>query len=150
MTTILLIDDNAADLEIIRRAFTSVVDVAVTATQSATEALDWFGEHGDMDTLVVTDLNMPGVDGIALIERLTALCDVPPVMLVFSTSARAVDVNRAYLAGANGYHTKPMGFHETTELCAEIANYWLRSAALPRRSQSSMRVRNAVSDPVVG
>ncbi len=134
MTTILLIDDNGADLEIIRRAFSTVVDVRIESASSAADALEWFAAHGDPDTLVVTDLNMPGADGIAVIEQLRDLCEIPPVTLVFSTSARAVDVDRAYAAGANGYHTKPMGFHETTELCGQIASYWLGSAARPRGS----------------
>jgi CheY-like chemotaxis protein len=135
---VLLIDDNSDDLEIIGRAFADVEGVEVKAMQSAAEALAWFRLEGEPDTLVMTDLNMPGVDGIDVIVRLRELFAVPPVVLVLSTSARAVDVDRAYEAGANGYHIKPMGFHETTELCASISKYWLGAAARPRLAVAPM------------
>lgn len=133
MTTVLLVDDNQADLEILRLAFEDIPSITVVPQHSGHSALKWLlTTHLTSDVLMVTDLNMPVMDGIRLIQEVRQACDVPPISLVVSTSDRPVDIGRAYAGGANGYHTKPMGFHETKSLCRQIVDYWCTSVARPQ------------------
>ncbi|GAA3384432.1 hypothetical protein GCM10020369_14150 [Cryptosporangium minutisporangium] len=55
--------------------------------------------------VVLLDLRMPGVDGLAAIERLTRL-PVPPVIVVLTTFDADHDVTRALRAGAAGFLVK--------------------------------------------
>ncbi|MER7985227.1 response regulator transcription factor [Streptomyces noursei] len=58
--------------------------------------------------VVLMDLRMPGVDGIAATRALTAL-DPPPAVLVLTTYADDASVVGALKAGAAGYLTKSAG-----------------------------------------
>lgn len=55
--------------------------------------------------VLVTDLQMPGVDGITLIRRLTALPDSPKIV-VLSSFAQLDYITEAFRAGASGYFAK--------------------------------------------
>ncbi|MBA2540004.1 MAG: sigma-54-dependent Fis family transcriptional regulator [Deltaproteobacteria bacterium] len=67
---------------------------------------DSFGPH-----VVVTDLKMPGMDGIELVKKLRAMEDPATVvvMTAFGAVSSAVDAMRA---GAAEYLTKPLNFDE--------------------------------------
>lgn len=138
MTSVLIVDDDAGDLEILSRAFglTSQAGTIVTC-QTVDEACDWLDQQSAIDlgsTIIITDLNMPKVDGFDFIDLLRSRQDPPPVVIVLSTSARSSEIDRAYKCGANAYHSKPMGFRETTDLCRSIMDYWTSSAHLPTAS----------------
>ncbi len=55
---------------------------------------------------LILDLNMPGVDGFAVLEGLRKLATAPPV-LVLSGRFAAEDVRRAVMLGAKDYVRKP-------------------------------------------
>jgi len=58
--------------------------------------------------LVVTDINMPGMDGYRLIEAVReALGDAAPPVLVLSSEDAPLKAERARLAGASGWLAKP-------------------------------------------
>ncbi len=59
--------------------------------------------------LFLVDVNMPRLDGYALVEALRrdALSRTAPVVMI-STEARDGDAERAYAAGANLYLVKPV------------------------------------------
>lgn len=135
--TVLVVDDEQDDLDILSHAFGRVVDGAIRAERGARGALAWLETFPALDELVVvTDLNMPVVDGCEFIAEVRAKFGVAPVMLVLSTSDRPSDIDRAYAAGANGYHAKPMGYHDTARMCEGIVQYWSSLARLPGPSSS--------------
>jgi two-component system, NtrC family, response regulator AtoC len=61
--------------------------------------------------IVITDLKMPGMDGIELVQKLRAAEDPPAVivMTAFGAVSSAIDAMRA---GAAEYLTKPLNFDE--------------------------------------
>jgi len=128
--TLLVVDDDATDRELLRVAFAKVEPLRECITyESALDALDWLENahddgHFPRSLLIVTDLKMPQVDGAQLISRIRERWKPGPRVIALSTSQQDMDLARAYAAGANAYHTKPMGFHETVELCKQISSYW--------------------------
>jgi len=68
--------------------------------------LDGFSPH-----IVVTDLKMPGMDGIELVKRLKALDD-PPAVVVMTAFGAVNSAVEAMRAGASEYLTKPINFEE--------------------------------------
>jgi len=64
MASILLADDDAATRDLVRRALESEGHV-VCAVPDGAEAMERLEDSGTLD-LLVTDIEMPGVDGIAL------------------------------------------------------------------------------------
>ncbi len=99
-----LIDDNAASLELLAAVLKSE-DLAVTTFQNPELALDQIlSEHPQ---IVVTDLMMPGISGMELLERVMEFDPSIDVVLVTAhyTTASAVE---AIQKGAADYLNKPV------------------------------------------
>lgn len=74
--------------------------------------------------LLVLDINMPGLDGMSLLERLRAdpaFENTPILMLTART--READIVRAFRKGASDYLTKPFS---AAELVARVGNLFNR------------------------
>lgn len=106
MQTIVLIDDSATQLLnakfILRNAGYNVETVA-----DAEQALERI--VAVRPDLIVTDLNMPKLDGISLvheIRQLAAFSRTP--ILIMSTDAMKFRYDEARTAGANGWLVKPV------------------------------------------
>lgn len=129
MRSILLVDDSEFDVELTLLALqqtkpASVVEVA----RDGEEALAWIPrwEAGEpQPAVILLDINMPKVDGLEVVRQLKAhptLRVIPVVMLTSSSLPR--DVAAAYLAGANSYIVKPVGFDQIARVTAQIESYW--------------------------
>jgi DNA-binding response OmpR family regulator len=91
-------------------------------------------QGGAAPELVILDVNMPGLDGWAVLERIRAASEVPVLMLTARTSE--LEKVRGLRAGADDYVEKPFG---RQELLARID-------ALLRRSGGRSGVDDAYED----
>jgi DNA-binding response OmpR family regulator len=69
--------------------------------------------------LVVTDLRLPDMDGIALIRALRAVADPPPIIVASALDSRATR-SAALAAGAIAYLTKPFSVSTLKTLIQDI------------------------------
>jgi DNA-binding NtrC family response regulator len=96
---------------------------------------------------VITDLKMPGMDGIELLCKIAAMDDPAPVvvMTAFGEITTAVDAMRA---GAADYLAKPINFDELLVVLDRV----LKVQALTRETrQLRQRVRDRVApDNIIG
>ncbi len=139
-TTILLVEDNPDDAELVRIAMddaglTSTLDVVSDGAQALAyvrrEAP--FGDRSRPD-LVLLDLNLPGIDGREVLSAMKTdpeLCSIPVV--VMSTSVDDNDVAASYRAHANGFVSKPADFDQLVETLQAIQAFWFKAARLPTR-----------------
>ncbi len=107
MTRILVVDDEpqirkALSVNLTARGYE--VDTAATGE----EALARAAAH--LPDLVLLDIGLPGIDGIAVVEGLRGWTTVPIIML--SVRDAEEDKVRALDAGADDYVTKPFGMNE--------------------------------------
>jgi DNA-binding NtrC family response regulator len=72
MATILLADDDAAVRDLVRRALIAEGHI-VHVTQDGLEALDCLSASDTAIDVLVTDVDMPQLDGISLAEKALAL-----------------------------------------------------------------------------
>jgi chemotaxis protein histidine kinase CheA len=101
---VLLVDDSRVTREMIRQLLEDA-GFAVTSVSTADEALERLGQS-EFDC-VVTDIEMPGMDGLALTRRLRSearLADLP--VIVVSTRDRPSDHRAGLDAGADAYLSK--------------------------------------------
>ena len=104
---ILVVDDEPQITRVLRRSLTSHgYDVRVAGEGLA--ALQTFGDWPP--DLVVTDLSMPGTDGLQLCRNLRAVSQVP--IIVLSVRGEEKTKVQALDAGADDYVTKPFGMDE--------------------------------------
>ncbi len=137
-TTILLVEDNPDDAELVRIA---MVDAGITSTldvvSDGAQALAYvrreapFNDRGRPD-LVLLDLNLPGIDGREVLSTMktdTDLCTIPVV--VMSTSVDDNDVLASYRAHANSFVSKPADFDQLVDTLQAIQAFWFTAARLP-------------------
>ena len=122
-TRILVIDDDPAMLSLMKFQLQEE-GYEVAAVQTSEEGLQLLGQQ-NFD-LALTDLQLPGLDGIELVKRSKALAPDTEIIMVtgYGSTTKAVEAIRA---GAFYYVEKPLDF---TELQALIEK------ALERRSQA--------------
>lgn len=101
---ILVIDDEAAILAIMRAALENYGYTVLTAA-SGPEAIAQMGSHADTINLVITDLNMPFMDGEATITTLRKISDKFKTIIVSGSELAAITANRQIKADA--YVIKP-------------------------------------------
>jgi two-component system, cell cycle response regulator CpdR len=90
MARILLADDDAAARDLVQRALASDGH-DVTATHDGVEALERLQGGADFE-LLISDVQMPGLDGIELIEKALA---ITPKMRVILMSGFSDELERA-------------------------------------------------------
>jgi DNA-binding response OmpR family regulator len=119
VSRVLVVDDESdirgLVLELLQRAGYDVVEAP-----DGNEALRRF--YADHPDLVILDVQMPGVDGWSVLERIRELSDVPVIML--TARAEELDKVRGLRAGADDYVTKPFG---RQELLARVQAHLRRS-----------------------
>lgn len=104
---VLIVDDDPAVLSALRRAL-ALEGYDVLTAQEGQEALDLASTAAP--DLVVLDIMLPGVDGLALCQGIRAFSDVPVLMLTArdTVSDRVAGLDR----GADDYLVKPFALDE--------------------------------------
>lgn len=138
---ILLVEDNPADMRLVREALTEGdVMACLHWSASGEDALDHLrglGAHAGAamtPDLVLLDLNLPGLHGqevLAEIKSDPALQSIP--VLVLTSSPARGDVLAAYQAHANAYLVKPDDYDQYLDLIGSIRSHWLGKVLLPNR-----------------
>lgn len=139
---ILLVEDNQDDYEAtIRSLKRNHFMNPVQWCRGGQDALDYLHKTGDyaqgsnpLPSLILLDLNMPGIDGRQVLEKVKSddkLRAIPVVVL--TTSADSKDVEQCYNIGASTYIQKPVSFDGLTEALRTMKDYWFGVAILPSR-----------------
>jgi DNA-binding response OmpR family regulator len=101
---VLVVDDDSSILELVRTRLT-LAGYVVLAARDGREAIARLSERR-YDAMVL-DLNMPGVDGFQVLDRMKKLEFAAPPTLVLTARHDASDVTRAVQLGARDYLAKP-------------------------------------------
>ena len=112
---ILLVDDEESIRKLLSRMLESNYDVEVAADGDA--AIRLLREPDAHYDLLISDLNMPGMDGLTLIREAQRIDPTLPAVVItgYSTESSAIE---ALNLGVAGYLTKPFG---TTQVLAAAA-----------------------------
>src|SRR5579864_5447983 len=112
---ILIVDDDTALLQALPQALEiRLTAIQVDTSDSALEALELIQEH-DYDA-IVSDIKMPGMDGLALLRKLQALRPETPTLLITGHGEHQLAI-QALRGGAYDYIQKPI---DRDELVASL------------------------------
>lgn len=132
---ILLVEDNPSDVGLTQRALArSHIANGLVVAEDGQEALDYLFGTGvyaglavsDLPALILLDLKLPRVDGLAVLRRIRAderTRRLPVVIL--TTSREEQDVAQSYDLGANSYIRKPVDFTQFVQAIEYLGLYWL-------------------------
>jgi len=115
--SILAVDDEPFNLDLIEAAFEEYENVRITNAQNGFEALDAL-QKDDFD-VVLLDISMPGMNGVEVLEKIRInpdLAHLPVIMVTANTEKE----QEAITLGASDFIAKP---YDIEILCARTFNY---------------------------
>jgi len=116
---VLVIDDETQILRVLRHVF-SVPEYLVKTAQDGAAGFATFTEW--QPDIVITDLQMPVMNGLELCRRLRSVSNIP--LIVLSVRDEEKTIVEALDAGADDYVTKPFS---TVELLARVRSAMRRA-----------------------
>lgn len=120
MIEILMVDDHRALSEGIKIALAQTPDLKVSGLFSdGYSALEYLAQTRELPDLVITDLEMKGMNGLVLLQHLMATYPDLKVMILTQHDHYAQD---AFDAGARGYILKDSGIAEIIQAIRMVAN----------------------------
>lgn len=135
-TRVLLVEDNRADVELVREALLELGSTCeLHDVENGVEALRFLRREGPFAGapevhLVLLDLNTPLLGGLALLSAVRAEPRWADVRLVvFSASHNPVDEHRALELGAEAYLLKPTGWDDFSRTVRDILGRWATPGA---------------------
>ncbi|NKB89056.1 MAG: response regulator [Acidobacteria bacterium] len=131
MTRILVVDDEYVDREVARRVLAEYHEkLELEFANDGQQALDLVNEKGA--DLVLTDLRMPEMDGLELVEHISEDHPLVPVVLMTAKGSEQIAV-KALAAGAASYVPKDEIEGELLDTVAQVLD-----VAESRRSRSKL------------
>lgn len=135
--SILLIEDNPADVDLTLRAFkrrklVNHIEVARDGEEALGLLERW--EAGEtLPMVVLLDLKLPRVDGLEILRqyRANVVSHHLPVVVLTSSNEDS-DIRTAYDNGATSYIVKPVNFDKFMDVATQIELYWCVLNESPR------------------
>jgi two-component system, chemotaxis family, chemotaxis protein CheY len=117
--TILAVDDSLTIRELINFVLTN----AGFTVELAEDGLDGLGrlEKGAQPDVIITDVNMPRLDGLGFIEKARETYARSTPILVLTTESEPALKARARAAGATGWIVKPFNPTQLVEAVHRVA-----------------------------
>jgi len=135
-SVILLAEDRADDVFIIRKAFAQAgFPGSLFVVKDGEQAIGYLKGETPYDnrveyplpSLLLLDLNMPRKNGFEVLQWIRQQPELFALRVVVLTSSEArPDVNLAYELGAQSFLTKPADFENFVELGEFIKGFWLQ------------------------
>ncbi|HEY0058553.1 MAG TPA: response regulator [Flavisolibacter sp.] len=130
---IIIIEDDADDQDLLKLVFEKLeYPNKIKFFSDGEEALDYLNRTDIIPFLILSDINMPRLDGFALRNKvkMDAKLQVKCIpYLFFSTASSQRAVIDAYSVSVQGFFIKQNTLEELTKTISVIMEYWLRCAA---------------------
>jgi CheY-like chemotaxis protein len=155
---ILVVDDNTTNCRLMKDLF-DYMSIECTIALSGTDALQVLTEahsNGRYFDLIITDYQMPVMDGITLVRQIkSTLRDHPqPFILMLSSQERNLHKEEAEHLGIDMFLAKPVKFGELNKLLTSIFEKGMPEATpaevkpVIHRSGANTRILVAEDEPV--
>ena len=114
MVNILIVDDEVDVEPMIRQRFRREIragNIKLFFAHDGVHALEIMDETPDI-ALVITDINMPRMDGLTLLERLSDRADLTTKSIIVSAYGDLSNIRAGMNRGAFDFVTKPISFED--------------------------------------
>lgn len=133
---VLVVDDSLAELRLLTEAFRDAEPtVEVGTAADGYEAMRVVqNTDGLKPNLMLLDINMPGLSGHEVLERVKSSRELRQIIvLMFSSSSSDLDIQSAYDHYANGYIVKPSDLDQYFSVVQDVTKFWHGNAHVRRR-----------------
>ena len=111
---VLVVDDEKDVQVLFQQRFRREIkngDITFAFAFSGEEALEYLKDNLHEAVLILSDINMPGMSGLVLLEKIKgAFKNPPPVVMMITAYGDKENYNEAMRLGADDFLTKPVDF----------------------------------------
>ena len=111
---ILAVDDEMDVQTLFEQRFRKEIksgEVELVFANSGNEAINYLTRHNHNDVLILSDINMPGMSGLELLQNIKQKFENPsPVVMMVTAYGDEENYNQAKKYGADDFLTKPVDF----------------------------------------
>ena len=118
MKKILVVDDSVTMRQLMKMVLMKHLPCQITEAQDGLDALAKL-KDGAFD-LVVTDVNMPRMDGLGLVHSIREVLKLPVPVIIVTTKGAEADRDKGLQLGANAYLTKPINGIQVVKTVSEL------------------------------
>ena len=118
MKKILVVDDSVTMRQLMKMVLMKHVACQVTEAQDGQDALAKLG--AERFDLVVTDVNMPRMDGLGLVQAVREQLKSAVPIVIVTTKGGEADRDRGLQLGANAYLTKPINGTQVVRAVSDL------------------------------
>ena len=116
---ILVVDDEKDVQLLFKQRFRKEIkkqEIVFAFAFSGEEALEYLNHHVHEAVLILSDINMPGMSGLELLEKIkTNYLEPPPVVMMITAYGDEENYATAQRLGADDFLTKPVDFGSLKE-----------------------------------
>ncbi len=116
---ILVVDDETDVKTLFEQRFRKEIkssEMEFAFANSGEEALEYMKSHDHEAVLILSDINMPGMSGLQLLQHIKQKYSTPPPVVMMITAYGDNDnYQQAMKLGADDFLTKPVDFTELKE-----------------------------------
>jgi CheY-like chemotaxis protein len=125
---IIVIEDDPNDTDVISTALTELgVKNSIVTFNLAKEALAYLWETKEKPLLILSDVRMPEMDGLTLLQSIYSAeyLKKKSIPFIFFTVLASSDIiNRAYDLGVQGFYKKADNYTKLKDQLLSIVVYW--------------------------
>ncbi|APZ45597.1 response regulator [Polaribacter reichenbachii] len=128
--TILLVDDDKIERLKFKKVCQKVnSNCAVLEAFNGEEAFTLLSDKNNSFDLIITDINMPKMDGFEFLKALKSDSRLKPIpVVIMSTSESKIDLEKGYGMGISGYFSKPLKYADYINKVTSLLQYWNRAS----------------------
>src|SRR5687768_17336170 len=124
---VLVVEDSSAMRQLIAHALRKIAGVVIIEAADGGEGLQKLGEI--QPDVIMTDINMPVMDGFTFIQRLRELPNLARTpVIILTTEGAEDDRRRAETFGVTTYVTKPIRVQDLIAAVASVTNLEAQAA----------------------
>ncbi|MBK6565238.1 MAG: response regulator [Saprospiraceae bacterium] len=116
MTNVLVVDDERDVPDLFQQRFRKEIksgQIHMEFVYSGSEAIDYLKLHNGEIELILSDINMPGMDGLEMLRQLRQKTELKcPVVIMISAYGDENNYKIAMEYGAEAFLTKPIDFND--------------------------------------
>ena len=126
---VLIVDDSEMNREILREMLKDDYDILEAA--SGEDGLEAIRQHGELISLVLLDIMMPGINGFEVLSQMSrdGIIDDIPVIMISSEDKQEAVLN-AYELGASDYISRPFDIRVVRHRVSNIMHLYAKQRRL--------------------